>query len=315
VKAEIIAAEQRYREFAYHLKGRVHYTMNWKASNGSDWQQIRYHEVKATKDCASWLVQCLGEKEFDGEVVGTNKDYAFRLKRKSKDSGWYQTDLAMKKSGELAEPAEIPRPIRRTTEQLLLAPYNADGRLLTEWIEKTESSHQMKATEVTIDGRPLVRVELDTSHALDSTPRDIFQGCTVLVDPARHWSIVESEVRCEWGTNKVVDKEVLLTYVSSKSGLPIPRQSHFVRRDGTDSSLHGEAVSDFHFQESASPTPDTEFRLPAYGLPDPVPYKPTVNSHWMLILAAVGFGLLVLGFLIRKLVQIRTDATSGGAVA
>jgi hypothetical protein len=268
--------------------------------------QTYYQEAKANKECASWLMQHLGGKRLDGEVVGTNPDYAFRLQRKTKDSGWYESAVVRKAGGRDEDAPQIPWPPRRTAESVLLALYRPSGKPLSEWIRKTEAAHSMKAATVHKDGRELVRVEFDTSHPPMSQPFEPVQSAAALLDPSLNWCVVQSEAQVEFATGKYRDEEVF-ECVLSKEGFPIPKRSTYRRRQ-IDGPVSSDVKSDYDLQERLSPPPNEEFRLPAYGLPDPVPRRSgwSSDTRTALLLGVLGVGLVAAGAALRKLRSRKT---------
>lgn len=220
-----------------------------------------------------------GERKVD-DLRGINPDYSFRIERLDATGPWIID--AMEKDSER---------IRSKIEgfgSIFFVGHSLDGQDLA-WTASQRGFKVNSLTPVMKDGRDLAW--LDFSSITFKRQDYQIRGGRILLDPNRRWSILEFDLQL------MLDIPCTLTgrveYGEDIEGFPIPR--HYVydfkaKHPQTGVPLHRRRTCDY--QMTRGHVADSEFRLPAYGLPEPG--KPTPQGWplwaWLVVGAVVCMG-------------------------
>ncbi len=233
LRAEAPAAWAKYREFAWTLQGRCvhtklslpdrktleHFTAAWKRAPGR--------------------VLAMGE----GDVVGQNSRYKFRLERNGEDKPWLITNVTMLTGGEPQMP--IPYCFGQPS-------FHVDS----VGVESGESGELVRLT-----------YSMEPEDARDLSHQ---QGWLVL-DPAHDWVIRNGEAQIRYDRTNVQIKEVFrYKYKEGSKNHLIPTEQ-VVTASGVDDKgksfgYEHSMIIDCYEQENV---PEKEFTLSAFGLPEP----------------------------------------------
>lgn len=212
---------------------------------------------------------------------GINSMYSFSLVRESEDADWRldrlkwnAQDATANGLEELALAPDHPVPwgaevqtvwqsvMRRVCNGLML-----DNIWFPSMMESTDFALQSVET-VESAGRTLVRVQFAyLPSKLDIRVRDGF----VLLDPDQSWMICEARTKGEWGFDECDQGQIIIRneFDTSLDGLPLlaHHQMHWIgtTEEGEPSHHVSELWLD-NWQHSSRD--ETDYRLPAFGLPD-----------------------------------------------
>jgi hypothetical protein len=188
--------------------------------------------------------------------------------------------------------------------QFLGAPWIVDGRPLSGMICQADSKIQ-SVTPVEFGGRDCIQVKF--SYFPANEKEDELQDATVILDPARKWSVQEYNGATSWGT---VTGEV--QYDPANADWPVPQK--VTQRMEAASEEEGKPLSrtvTFEFNEiKYRRAPETEFTLAAFDFPElPVPGEPTLPTakrRWLIMGNAFLGSLFALLLLVRYVRQRRS---------
>jgi hypothetical protein len=240
----------------------------------------------------------------EGRATGVNSRYSFEL-RQNPGKGWVLAEF--REIG--PEPHEvfpllgIQSPVCRA-----LAPYWLDeGYWLPDLLsQESKDVHIGPISRLTQDGVELVRVGY--AYPDRHSPGVAFKGHVDLL-PARQWVVagwVNERTLKGVARRTVLERE----FDTATDGLPLPRHEHRLVTVTIPGSKGRESVTDYKYaKEKADPS---EFRLTAFGLPEPPGVKwerPTPTYVWVLV-AAMGFGTLAVLF--RHLARRRSATPPTG---
>lgn len=234
-----------------------------------------------------------------------NGDYFFRVRRQAVDKPWTLVHVVRASDVDDRERntgydwthtimTDLGNAIRWT-------PVTVEGILLSDLFE-SKFIENAKATKLVRDGKELYRVEFTKQ----STPKDYWFpkiqrqapvrfDANVVLDPENDWRLVEGvvqpyegeDVKREWKT------EFVITYDPETGRMLEHRESLPVLR----------VVSSLVFDDIRYDTeyPASDFRLPAFGIPEPPELQPRRSYwHWYLAAGMVGVLLIVIGVKLKR---------------
>ena len=228
----------------------------------------------------------------DFRLYASNPNYIFSLRRKSADSPWALTDMTKKQPGvEFQLPQnEYQYEIGSGVQSVLTV---AARSQLADLIRQP-SFHVIHAALVRQEGPELVQIEFDNRHPVSQGPFEPVQSGTVLLDPERSWCVRGYEIHTEFSNSlSICRSDVIAIRDSSVAHLPLPVHiAHTTTSEVTEPGYAGQTIassSDLQYDlEEPHPLPDSDFRLAAFGLPEPE--LPATRPWWSLW--AIGTALL-----------------------
>jgi hypothetical protein len=188
--------------------------------------------------------------------------------------------------------------------QFLGSPWIVDGRPLAAMVCQSDSKIH-SVTPVEFDGRDCVKVRF--SYFPADEREDELQDATVVLDPARNWSVQEYDGKTSWG--KVAGE---VQYDAAAGDWPVPQK---VTQRMLAASKEGPAITrtmTFEFDKiEERNVPEAEFTLTAFDFPElPVPGDQSMPSgrRRLLIMGNVFLGSLFALLLVVRFVRQRRSA-------
>jgi len=282
-----------YREFAEHMRG------TRRARLELEKKGVRNNTGKFVIDGP--LARRGPSKS--GRLQATNSDYAFVI-RKNRDTGQWQLKRLERVGGPLGLAQEFRDDVRK---------YGAGGLrvYLGCWLDrmvKQDGFRLQDVEPVMRNGEQLARVTFFYEPPKEEWGHNPVRDGWVLLDPQRYWLLREAEtkaysmgqlgtitVRCEYDDGKApfpilkrhvsTAKSTGLTPEGRKAGYKIGEASTFdIRFD----------MEPFHEADEA------DFKLSAYGLPEPPPPASKSGWNWWLTVTLAGLALLIIGILLYR---------------
>jgi hypothetical protein len=229
-------------------------------------------------------IEATGEESGNQVVFCVNSRYGFQLNRDAEAQPFIIRSTKPRESDEASSsPLGIAgsdfAEFDTTLLQFLAAPWIVDGRPLSLMICQADSKIQ-SVTPVEFDGRDCVKVRF--SYFPTDEDEGEFQDATVILDPARKWSVQEYDCTMGWG--KLTGE---VKYATDDTVEPFP-QHVAIRMQGP--SEESEFVREVTFEFNAlehQDVPDTEFTLSAFGFPE-LPFEggrpatPSAKHRWLI---------------------------------
>jgi hypothetical protein len=245
-------------------------------------------------------------------VNGINSAYSFRLVRDAEDADWrvHRLEwLSQDVRPHSLEELEVPpkNPVVTNAEDQTV--WHSQMRTLCQglmlsgiWFPSMIESPDfvlLSVDNVESEGEPLLRVQFD--YVPDDPFLTRVRGGFVLLDPNRYWLIRGARTKGDWGEGSVGEIIISVEFDSSLDELPLPvhRQEHWIGITEEGESVHN--LSDMWFEGwKRSSENEADFRLTAFGLPEPQPPKRQPRTWiWIAFHAVVG-GCLAIWYSVRK---------------
>ncbi len=295
-------APQKWEEYRRHA-ARFQGTLTQLCKDGEQVVQQARFEVKQNAACRLGIYHSLLEQSPESEAFGYNSDYAFSVARKKPDQLWVLNRLeVLREEGDLARSAtykEVADELRLTRVLVLVASTFELSELIAQ-----PTFRLVRAAPIAREGEQLIEVEFDNAHPVDSKPLCSFQGGTLVLDPQRFWCVRSYDLQIKFRDMQGTEKcEVHLR--GGGAGCPIPERVVTTQElQPTPEGHRGRSsvvTREYDLQEPATLPGDDQFRLSAFGLPEPaLPRRPV---PWYLY-ALAGAGLcLVLMFTAKRLAR------------
>ena len=254
-----------------------------------------------------------GQASSHREVRGINSTYSFHLVRDTEDADWrgerlewIAPDAAADGLQALALPPENPIPSVAENQTVWHARVRSVGKALmlnNLWFPSMIESPDfaLRSVEnVESEGRVLVRVEF--VYLPDEALRTPVRGGFVILDPERYWLIREARTEADWGEGSIGEIHIDNEFDTSLEALPLlaHHQMHWIATTDEGEPVHN--VSEMWFDRwKRSSGEENDYRLSAFGLPEPQPpRRRTRRWIWFAVHAVVG-GFLMLWYGVRRL--------------
>jgi hypothetical protein len=296
----------RFNSHTFQLQGRIRMVVKSKAV-----ETIQgYWEIKDKPDHRLSVVHIkdLKNRTEEQSVYAYNPDYRFSLRRRSSDAPWILADWMVRQPGTNhkllnAYNDEIGSGIQRS----LLSVY----AMRVDDLIRQPNFRAIRGETVSRDGQEWIQIDFTNQHILnDKGSFDPIQSGTLVFDPKQSWCLRGYEIRTKHSNSEsVIRSDVIEVRESSVPRFPLPVRIAYTKTSlATEPGYVGQTVitsldTQYEIQEPYSPA-DEEFRLSAFGLPEPQGVtwdRPTPRSVYLLA-AAGGFALLavVLRWLARR---------------
>lgn len=282
-------AWEKYFERSKNLQG------TWSVS-GTDLAtkatEKNFYELKQRTGCTMILEQT-DPAVYLGVV---NPKYGFSLKKPTPQSKWAVTGVGTDLFK--ASPAEDPNTTARLINRL---PFTFAGLVNTLQVTVLDPGFSIKkVAPFHLEGRQLVKVDFDYSPPKNPA-RMPLRGGSVLFDPERYWVIRKLDVHSLWGSDPTVET-VNYDYSDGNDGFPILREI-VGRRKFLNRSRHVEFKYQLELQERE--IPEQDFRLSAFGFPEPHGITWDDGPRWYLWFIAAAVVCLAVGAYFRYRVHRR----------
>jgi hypothetical protein len=208
-----------------------------------------------------------------------NKDYLFAVGRAQGATDYGIQFLEPTRTLDAATTERV-KAMAAEIKDGLHAPWFLLGRSLSDWLK--EPGFKIQTVEPAEDIK-LVRVGFEY-HKTPNDPREWIAPGFFVVDPANHWTLRSYQARMWWG-----EIEAGLDYGEPVDSLPVVRKrsERWTGKDKTvmQKTLQIESIARKDVQED-------QFRLPAFGLPEPNFQGEVGNRQLVLIGLAILCGVL-----------------------
>jgi len=215
-----------------------------------------------------------GDGDSDGAsgVAVRNDRYAFWLRRSDSGSPWVANTVGPDKGG------QVETAIADGALQCFDASWKVLEMSLPSWLNTP--GFKIVAIGDADDGEDrLVRLDFHYDPADDKAQETAIRGGWILFEPSRFWCIRKYEVITPWGR---VFGEI---EYSDADSVPLPRR---YRWELLNEKKGASSITVLEVTELAvGPTPDEEFTLSAFGLPEP-PLGDPRRGLWFWVINAGG---------------------------
>jgi hypothetical protein len=243
----------------------------------------------------------------DGDVVGVNSSYLFRLQRKSSWKGWVVLEVQAKGSPnwQTRENEIRDEVVRGASEGL---------RLYTLWLPDLLQDKNFQINSVRThqqDGSALVRVDFEYLKAKETFAKKgmlPIRSGWMLLDPGHDWILREYDlmflaVPPEYGT---LHTTLAITEGTGRHSIVVRSNTTQQGRTGDDTS---KTVSEAEAEAAErGDVPTEEFTLSAFGLPEPGTVVAESTWSYYLWFAGAGVLALLLGQFLRNRAKRRREA-------
>lgn len=207
------------------------------------------------------------------EVLCRTPELAFKLVRKSDDAPYSLAGLTD------APRSDDASAIDSVVRDFVNAPFSIPTLRLSELMAEPEFSFT-GATRVDQGGVELIRIEFDCPKS-----KSIFRAGSIVVSPGQGWVIHELDCYTSPKRNRVFTRNI--EYDDPVDGLWLPRRVDYREPSGIHQVFEFESIS-------PGATPEREFELSHYGLPDlgetGRDAAGASGFYWLLAVAAVALG-------------------------
>ena len=235
-----------------------------------------------------------GKARLESDVWGVNSDYRFHISRKTAEHPWVVRELVR---SEKDDASDLSRNLRIYTTSIDLSAVLVYDESLPE-IFASPYIKIKSADEIEKNGRPLARVSFEflapkgfKGAALELSSFGQVVGGTLWLDPNQNWRAVEAQLL------RIDKAKVHITYSVTPT---IPKLLSARIVDGvspeiswTETLKYSEVSYDCDFSEN-------DFRLPAYGLPEPPGMERASGFGLAWILGLAGVAIIVAGIWILR---------------
>jgi hypothetical protein len=301
-EAEAFRAWQEYLPHTKKMVGKWEGKHTWAGKLQSHY----IVELKQNNGCCMVISTPLvaAQKMDDALLFANNSEYFFTLRKKKQARDWVLSDLGTDKK-------KMDQFVKSTLLDGLdhLLAVEPDVRLTD--LVALPYFKVVRARFVVLENRKLVELEFDSFHELPKKDwRVKVQKGTLILDPSNLWCLKSANLETvsfnpeapnspnwSWRPAKTV---IEYTY-RSEDRVPVP-ESRIERA----SDEHGQSESRIDYGINLLDVPDTDFRLSAFGLPEPKGVtwrKPIPYYLWIM---GGGFASLVIGVFLRRWLAKKT---------
>lgn len=261
---EMLAKWDAYHDFTKKLQGNIKFTH----TNDGKLIQDRVYEIRRNDRCGLCIDQDMTKGGRAGRLYAFNPDYSFRLNKQKPDALWTIVSRSENSAGAYSADKAKVESLMSNSSVLM----SVSGTALRDLVR----SPTYKLVSVTRTNRrkvDLIKLVFVNPHPVEkATERFVpAQGGIVYLDPANQWCIREYEVDEKWlNINMKVNRINEVSLISE--GMPVPTST-------VDEGLGTEVGNSTQFQNtykwafdlatSETPRDDKDFRLSAFGLPEP----------------------------------------------
>lgn len=203
-------------------------------------------------------------------VTAANDAYAFELRRPSSRDAWVVTKLTF-----------APDPARQD-RTIAFAGLLVEGK----WVEDLIHWSDFRLQSVKAESPTRYCVVFQAHHVFN--PVNIIEGGTLWFDPQRYWTLVAYDLIAQSDVTGRITAE--LSY-QDLDGYPFPRQT-VVNYMFPPKTLRRH-VCDYGPVSRA--TREADYRLAAFGLPEPRPASSTASRGWTWLIVNLGLVAVLVG--------------------
>jgi len=227
-------------------------------------------------------IEATGEETGNQVVFCMNARYAFQLNRDAEAQPFVLRATRPREDASSSPLGiaglEFPE-IDAALLQFLGAPWIVDGRPLSLLICQADSKIH-SVTPIEHDGRDCVKVRF--SYFPTDEKENEFEEATVILDPARKWSVQEYDCTTSWG--KLTGE---VQYGTEESAEAVPQHVSVRLQTASEESAYTREIT-FEFNALQSQiVPEAEFTLSAFDFPE-LPFEgarpatPPTKRRWLI---------------------------------
>jgi hypothetical protein len=258
------------------------------------------YDLKQAPGCA--MVGSIDVTQGEGkraqrQVVAENLKYSFRLRQGQKSPDWTVVDIKTTGAKE-AKPTSISA--KNDADRAPNAGIRMNMYVKDDWVSLLKSAEfkLVSIVPITEGKETLACVEYELGgEATAADPFRVVKSGRVWFDPAHSWVMRKSEYRMQWGPKQDPrDSSATYDYEFGADGYPLLKeivQKHF------DSKGQLEAQQVYTFSFSFGDFPESDFRVSAFGLPEPQGVIWAQPTRWWLWLSLGGLAIAMLAGVIR----------------
>ncbi len=283
--AAVVDAWKQYQQFAVGLSGSYTYRSGFDG-------KITTHELCELKCGRHGTVFTSRPASNKGRLraSGHTDRYSYELKQDAEFPQWAATEIASDGDWQTSTSYKAARVARRAGERAIKV-YSVDSLL------DLASKPYFRVVSASQAGADTYEIKFESRHAAAADPGVWVQSGSLTLDPARNYTLKVADLECESKSDKSRVKETV--QVGGGPGeMPVPRvYEQRIMRAGSPDYVTT-VTYDF---EVNPPATDSDFRLTAFGLPEPADSLgggPHVG--WWFAGAA---GLFAVGYMLRRAVR------------
>jgi hypothetical protein len=236
-----------------------------------------------------------GTKSVDCDVWGANPDYRFYLTRDALDRAWVVRELRRSMADAASNEGDYARQFDLAALLMFDEPLPAIFASRYTTIES--------ADEVVVDGKKLARVTFRyhvpkgaRDPALDPAFGRVVQG-TLLLNPAEYWRTVDAQL------SLTRNRTMHWTYSINPA---FPRMLSVYEYRGLTPDQDASERCEYQRVSYDCSFSAAEFRLPAYGLPEPPGMEASRSFGLAWVLGFAGIAAIVVGIWLMRLRRMKT---------
>ncbi len=276
-----------YRAFAAQIQGT--FSIVIEKARSPERPEIVRGEIKQNKSCA---LEQISERS-STEVYAVNADYGFALQGSKATSTWVLIGIERDNKDNIKiEDRKVPDAVSYYTTMLLSAYGHPVDTLVMN------PGFKIKAVQrVQRNGVDLAEVTFDLLHEDKEQPFDPVRAGIIWFDPDDYWCVREFQVQCVGN-----DAESTLHGTNDLKHIgdyPVITKTVYVDTEKGKTTPFQKMTYEFDFDHPTNLPPDDEFKLSAFGLPEPFGAKSS-RPRWYLWAAIGGLACVVGGALIRR---------------
>ena len=246
-------------------------------------------------------------------IGGVNSMYSFDLSRDAEDAEWRIDRLEWLTQGtaaagleELALPPDRPvasgaegQSVWHSQMRSLCRGLMLDHIWFPSMIESPDFMLQ-SVENVESEGEALVRVQF--AYLPEDPLLTRVRGGFVILDPERYWLICEAKTGGDWGEGAIGEIVIKNEFDTSLDGVPLLayHQMHWIGSTEEGGPVHN-VVESWIDSWRQSSEDESDYRLSAFGLPEPQPPKRRPRLWIWIAVHAAFAGYLTLWCVVRKL--------------
>ena len=228
----------------------------------------------------------------DEHTTAFNSAYAFRLTRQQPTAPWVATEIKRRSTDE-TDCALIDE-ARRKSAFLRSLIRTVEGTELRDLIRQP-TFRVLSATRTFVSGEELVTLEFDNRHAMSSKPFMPIQRGTLTLAPNQLWTIRSATADCEFG-NGSTSVTTLTNELDASTEFPTPKrqETHTELNSRRQGRVRFKEETVFELTHPISLPTEGEFKMAAFGLPEPFDDLAESPTRWFLWSMLAGIGLVVI---------------------
>ncbi len=235
-----------------------------------------------------------------------NPDYYFTVQKRQSSKDWLLTNLMIRHAKDNQITGDYDYTVKMGLHQIV---FQVGPDRLPELFQE-KNFKVLNAQPIALGNDSCVKIEFDNTHSLKETSATHIQSGWFVVDPNQCWCVRDYQVKTLHSNAKGVHSTEKLELRPSRfPGLPLPVEIIRVAKTvATEAEFAGtesvrRTVGTYRIDDTSF-VPLAEFRLPAYGLPEPEGFGQTLLWYHYLGISILAAAVIVVYLIYRKKNQI-----------